>query len=620
VKYETPVGQRNGIDVPPGVGPLLDDPAIQLWVTEGAKKADAAAVRGLACVSLPGVWSWRGTNSNGGKTAVADWHDIALNGRKVVLAFDSDVVTKKAVAHALGELARYLESKGAAVAYCHLPHGEDGKTGLDDFLVEHEVEDLHRLVRPDSPAITEVAASVSATAVSAETVAARPGPVTLAECHTVFRRWLGAEYDLDALNSVLATAAVERLDGDPLWLLVISGSGNAKTETVQALAGAGAVITSTISSAGGLLSATPTREKAKDATGGLLRTVEPSGLLVVKDVTSILSMNRDSRAEVLAALREVHDGYWSRNVGTDGGRTLNWKGRIGIVGAVTTAWDRAHDVIASMGDRFVMVRMDSTTGRQAAGRRAIGNTGSETAMRAELSDAVAGVLSTVNGDGVKLTDVETDYLLAAADIVTLARTGVEYDYRGDVIDAHAPEMPTRFAKQLGQVVRGAVAVGMDRTEALRLAVRCARDSMPPLRLAIVDDVAANPETATRDVRRRLSKPRNTIDRQLQALHILGVLVCDEQKVDGRGVVWRYSVAEHIDETALNPENVPDLSVHTPSPIEEEQDNSNTHRRPTDISGTSPALLDDLRSRPGRCRECGSHVETQGHASDCEETP
>jgi hypothetical protein len=34
------------------------------------------------------------------------------------------------------------------------------------------------------------------------------------------------------IDAVLATAA-ERLAGDPLWLLVVSGPGNAKTETVQ---------------------------------------------------------------------------------------------------------------------------------------------------------------------------------------------------------------------------------------------------------------------------------------------------------------------------------------------------------------------------------------------------
>ncbi len=97
VKYETPVGQRNGIDVPPGVGPKLDDPSIPLWVTEGVKKADCGAVHGLCVVALPGVWSWRGSNSHGGKTAIPDWHDIALNGRRVILAFDSDVVRKRAV-------------------------------------------------------------------------------------------------------------------------------------------------------------------------------------------------------------------------------------------------------------------------------------------------------------------------------------------------------------------------------------------------------------------------------------------------------------------------------------------------------------------------------------------
>ena len=67
-------------------------------------------------------------------------------------------------------------------------------------------------------------------------------------------------------------------------------------------------------------------------------------------------------------------------------------------------------------------------------------------------------------------------ILQAANIVTLARTGVEIDYRGDIIDAHMPEMPTRFAKQLTQIMRGALAIGMLRQEAKTLVIRCARDS------------------------------------------------------------------------------------------------------------------------------------------------
>jgi hypothetical protein len=310
-------------------------------------------------------------------------------------------------------------------------------------------------------------------------------PVSLKQARATFKRWLGDDYDTDALDAMLAAAAVERLDGDPLWLLIISGSGNTKTETVQALNGIGATVVSTIASEGALLSATAKRERTQDATGGLLREIGDRGVLVIKDVTSILSMDRTMRGQILGALREVHDGSWVRKVGTDGGRSLPWAGRITVIGAVTTAWDQAHAVIASMGDRFVLVRTDSTNGRVAAGRKAIGNTGVEEQMRAELAGAVAGVIAGMEPTGTTLTDMEIDLILAAADLVTLARTGVEYDYRGDVIDAHAPEMPTRFAKELTQIIRGAVAIGMDRRQALRLAIRCARDSMPPLRLAVI---------------------------------------------------------------------------------------------------------------------------------------
>lgn len=397
---------------------------------------------------------------------------------------------------------------------------------------------------------------------------------TLADVHVAFRRWFGAEYDLDAIDAVLATAAAERLNGDPLWLLLVSGSGNAKTETVQPLEASGAIVTSTISSEGGLLSGTAKSERSTDASGGLLRRIGATGLLVIKDVTSILSMDRNTRAAVLAAFREIHDGKWERNIGSDGGRTLSWVGRIGVIGASTTAWDRAHDVIASMGDRFVVIRPDSTTGRQVAGRRAMWNTGRELTMRQELSDVVAGVLRRVERQQqVNLSEGDRDGLLAAADIVTRCRTGVDYDYRGDVVDAHAPEMPTRFAKQLVQVVRGGVALGMDCKQAMRLALRCARDSMPPLRLAILEDVAHHPESTPTDVRKRIDKPRATVDRQLQALHMLGVMRVDERPI-GKGsstkqkFSWHYTVADDVDPRAIEiPDLLPPAHKHTEGPEE-----------------------------------------------------
>jgi hypothetical protein len=375
--------------------------------------------------------------------------------------------------------------------------------------------------------------------------------------HGVYRKWFGDECDLAVLDVVCATAASERLGGDPLWLLIVSGPGALKTETAQALTGAGAHVISTIASEGALLSATSRKSRVKSATGGLLRKIGARGILVIKDVTTILSAARETRGGVLAALREIHDGRYVRNVGTDGGQTLEWEGRIVIVGAVTTAWDAAYAVVATLGDRFVLIRINSNAGRAQSGMRSIRNTGDEVQMREELAAVVGGLIAHAGTDETKLFEEEIGRLVKAADIVTMAPTAVERDYKGEVINAHAPEMPTRFAKQLAQVVRGSVALGMTREEATRLAIRCAKDSIPPLRLEILLDVAAHPSSRPGDVRKRISKPWHTVRREMEALTMLGILRCDEEtvEVDVGGVPtektkWLYDLSVDFDRETL----------------------------------------------------------------------
>lgn len=147
VKYETPGDSRMVVDVPPTARDKIGDPKVPLWITEGVLKADAAVSAGLCCIALLGVWNWRGTNADSGKTALADWESIALNEREVYIAFDSDVMTKRAVHDALTRLAAFLGRRGALVRYVYPPAGgSDAKNGLDDYLAAgHSAGDLRRL-------------------------------------------------------------------------------------------------------------------------------------------------------------------------------------------------------------------------------------------------------------------------------------------------------------------------------------------------------------------------------------------------------------------------------------------------------------------------------------------
>jgi Domain of unknown function (DUF3854) len=113
IKYETPSGVSMALDVHPFCRERLGDPTAPLFITEGIKKADALVSRGLCAVALIGVWSWRGTNEYGGKMALPEWESVALNGRKVYIVFDSDVMEKREVYAALCRLKNFLESRGA---------------------------------------------------------------------------------------------------------------------------------------------------------------------------------------------------------------------------------------------------------------------------------------------------------------------------------------------------------------------------------------------------------------------------------------------------------------------------------------------------------------------------
>ena len=132
IKYEIPRGSSIKLDCPPRCINKLADPSIALWITEGVKKGDALASHGLCAIALSGVWGFKGTNQFGGKTLLADWDYIALNGRSVYIVFDSDVMVNPNVKQALDRLTEHMRRKEAQVFHVILPSENGEKVGIDD--------------------------------------------------------------------------------------------------------------------------------------------------------------------------------------------------------------------------------------------------------------------------------------------------------------------------------------------------------------------------------------------------------------------------------------------------------------------------------------------------------
>lgn len=538
-KYETPHQQAGGIDVPPAVRDWLGDPSVPLLVTEGSRKADSAVSHGLACISVLGVWNWRGTNPVGGRVALPDWHDVALNdGRRVVLAFDSDVTSKPAVARALAELANYLASKGASVGYLHLPELDGGKTGLDDYLAAEGADGLWEMVRPEPPAAgsdTPEAESGGDSNISGK-VPEKPVPdvpaMTIAQVEKVYAKHLhdGDKVTTRVVHAVYVANMV--LHGDPVWVFLVGGSGHGKTERLAPLAIMPHVeLASTLSGEAALLSATARKDRAEHAHGGLLRRIGGKGVLVLKDFTSILEMDRTARGQVLAALREVYDGRWDREVGAEGGQTLTWTGKCGLLAGCTTAIDRAHSVMNDMGPRSLFLRLPPADLDKIAGS-ALDQMGHESRMREELADATAGLLLNLTGSPHEVTPETRAGLIGLANLVSQGRSPVHRDWKGEIELIADAEAPTRIIKQLGQIWRACGVLGLGIPESWEVVRRCALDSIPKLRGAVIRHLARCADPAdTTAVSVGVVHPTRTVRRALEDLAAHGVA---ERKTAGKG--------------------------------------------------------------------------------------
>lgn len=124
---------------------VADDPSVAIVITEGEKKAAKTTRMGVPTIGLGGVWSWQSKRL--GVSLIPELAAFKLQDRSVFLCFDTDAEPKPEVMGALEALGHVLESRGAIVEQIKLPAPPGQKMGLDDYLVEHSIEEFKKLPR-----------------------------------------------------------------------------------------------------------------------------------------------------------------------------------------------------------------------------------------------------------------------------------------------------------------------------------------------------------------------------------------------------------------------------------------------------------------------------------------
>lgn len=141
MKYLWPTGLRLALDVHPDAMADLEDPEVDIQITEGIKKADAilsaARREGYRCVPIAvnGCYGWR-TSVGDSSIALPDFQDILWSHRRVYIISDSDYRTNPQVAKGWSECTQYVASKTGPHKTTLVVPPQEGKekVGADDYL------------------------------------------------------------------------------------------------------------------------------------------------------------------------------------------------------------------------------------------------------------------------------------------------------------------------------------------------------------------------------------------------------------------------------------------------------------------------------------------------------
>ena len=131
---------------------------------------------------------------------------------------------------------------------------------------------------------------------------------------------------------------------------------------------------------------------------------------------------------MLAALRRVFDGEYVRQLGSDGGQTIAWHGKVGLIFGSTQKYDLYHAVIGTLGDRFLLVRVDAAANQFNMCFKHVGKATST--MRDELATAIAGLFAGLPQELPEpgpLSDKEMQQLETTVMLAIRLRAGVERD-------------------------------------------------------------------------------------------------------------------------------------------------------------------------------------------------
>ena len=313
------------------------------------------------------------------------------------------------------------------------------------------------------------------------------------------------------------------ISGRPAWIFIVGASSSGKTALLDGL--------TEIKNAHSISSITPktlvSGMKKVDQETSLLHIIG-SGIILMKDFTSIISMHDDDKKQIFGQLREIYDGRYVKRFGN--GFNFLWEGKISIIAGVTEAIYQAREMFASLGERFIMY-CPILPDRYEMAYETLGpesdSPAREAEIRAAFNEYINGLIENMP-DTMEISDDLRKELANLADFATRARSPVQRDWRNPrkpITRVYTPEMPARFAKQLKVLAQSLMLMNEDgKLNEIDYYIihKLALDSIDMTRILVLRELARYNLVSTAGLATKINHPTDTTRMVLEDLDALKV--------------------------------------------------------------------------------------------------
>jgi len=362
-----------------------------------------------------------------------------------------------------------------------------------------------------------------------------------------YQKWLKLK-NTEIIDVFYGSLIANRLQGDPIWLLLVGQSGCGKTEIIMSIKDVSDIYSidtltknTLVSGAHGIGGSDPSLIPQLD-----------KKILAIKDFTTILDMHPNDRDEIFAQLRSAYDGEFNKPFGV--GILRSYVSKFGIIGGVTRAIELYTEGNTALGERFLRYHFpvsNTQKGRFEVMHKALQNITSnqKDTMHKELREIGALVLN-FNYENVPLMDENfTNKLVALSDWTSMLRGAVIRDkYTKEITHKAFIELGTRLVTQLGKLsfgigmFKGIDKLDMDVYDSVK---EVARSSIPTKNEELVRRLyflKGKKELSVNELSEIIGLPTITVQRIAENLCILGAL--SKTRIVGT-MVSKYSLSEEI---------------------------------------------------------------------------